>query len=415
MTALYTEERRMLQPTVPPMTLLLTDALQTEMQIGRVLQGQIAQTNVPELRQQMERHLQETLAQQDRLAQRLQELGTAPQSQPAMPSPFMALLQAAEQATAVPIAPQDEDFALMRNSWTAFATENYEVAMYRTLEALANELGDEMTATLARQNRKEEEMMARFLEGHVIDVVNLVEAPSLASAAHGLTHEAAMAGAAQVPGAVHDTQVTNAPGVASDVTHIGPATGNEWNLNAGQIRAQWEQSRDPSTAYQWSEAEPYQRFGYESAASGRYVGKRWEDIEPDLRSAYEAQFARGDVTPTYETPTVVGGNEDHPDVYKGDVYKGDVYGDEAVAAPSGPAGAMRTPAPQSTPVPSPGVQYTGHSTAATPSNTLTPAPQGGWEAFRSEARRGFESYRPATDRATMPDVPQDSQSRTIGR
>lgn len=175
----------------------------------------------------MERHLQEPYAQVDRLTQRLQEMGLAQPLRGLAPSPFRAMLQAAQQARGIPETADVQAHLLLENTWSSFATENNEIAMYRTIETLANNMGDEMTATLARQNRKEEEMSARFLESHAIDVANLVESGNIAASTPGLTREAAMAGAGQIPGAAHDTQLFSTPPVASDVTPIGPTGGNE--------------------------------------------------------------------------------------------------------------------------------------------------------------------------------------------
>lgn len=410
---------------VPLLVGLLSDALQTEQLIARVMEAQIRATDVPELRMQMERHLQETRAQADRLAQRLTEMGVTQAVQGMAPAPFVAMLQAAETGASMPPAAYMQAHLLMQNTWSAFATEHFEIAMYRTIETLANNLGDEMTATLARQNRREEEMTARFLEGHTIDVVNLVEAGDIAAATPGLTHEAAMAGAAQVPGVVHDTQGTSAPPVASDVTHIGPAGGNEWNLRSSAMRSQWEQSRDPSTNYQWGEAEPFLRHGYDAAASGRYAGRRFEDVEHELRANYYAPAANSEVTPTYATPTVVvQGNSEVPDVFKGDVYVGDVYGDAVPTDSPTEATIARPVTPMDTPIPNASLRDTGRGMGTTPATEAEdlaargtnrfqpgnlPTPEqalaaeqratvmGGrdpsaWETFRHEVKRGFEDF-----------------------
>ncbi len=441
----------MQQATVPLLVGLLSDALQTEQVIARVMEAQIRSTNVPELRMQMERHLQETRAQVDRLAQRLGEMGITQPVRGQAPAPFVAMLQAAEAGANLPPSADAQVHLLMQNTWSAFATEHYEIAMYRTLEALANNYGDEMTATLARQNRREEEMSARFLEGHTIDVANLVEAGDVSTATPGLTREAAIAGAAQIPGPVHDTGAMTAPPVASDVTHIGPAGGNEWNLRSSAIRSEWEQGNDPSTKYQWGEAEPYLRHGYEAAANGRYAGRRFEDVETELRTGFYATSAGSDVTPTYATPTVVvQGDSVIPDVFKGDVYVGDVYGDAVPTNPPTEPQPPRPVTPMDTPLPNAGLRDTGHSMGTTPESEAQflaaqgtdrfqpgnlPTPEqalvaeqrqqqvagvragrdpGAWETFRAEVKRGFESFGGAakdTLDVTNEDKPQFREPR----
>ena len=175
------------------------------------------------------------------------------------------------------------------------------------------------------------------------------------------------------------------------------------------MRAQWEQGRDPSSAYQWNEAEPYLRHGYEAAASGRYAGRAFADVENDLRTQYYAT-PTGTVTPTYASPTEVVSHSDSdiPDVYKGDVYVGDVDGDEVATSQS----AQPAAPPPEYPQVSAGERYTGHSMPTSPEQLAdrgitnyqpednriildpgtTQRDPSGWNTFRTEVQRGFESF-----------------------
>jgi ferritin-like metal-binding protein YciE len=53
-----------------------------------------------------------------------------------------------------------------RNARDGYATEHMEIAAYQLLERIADRAGDQETAEVARQNRSEEEAMARKLDEH---------------------------------------------------------------------------------------------------------------------------------------------------------------------------------------------------------------------------------------------------------
>jgi ferritin-like metal-binding protein YciE len=58
-----------------------------------------------------------------------------------------------------------EEEKLLKNAKTEYFSEHEEIATYAALETLAESAGDSDTAKLARQIRREEERMARYLEG----------------------------------------------------------------------------------------------------------------------------------------------------------------------------------------------------------------------------------------------------------
>src|SRR5438045_9688670 len=53
-----------------------------------------------------------------------------------------------------------------RNARDGYATEHLEIASYQLLERVAQAAGDEETAEVARQNRKDEEAMAKKIEAN---------------------------------------------------------------------------------------------------------------------------------------------------------------------------------------------------------------------------------------------------------
>jgi ferritin-like metal-binding protein YciE len=60
-----------------------------------------------------------------------------------------------------------------RNARDGFATEHMEIASYQLLERVARKAGDSKTAAVARQNREEEEAMARSIGSKWNKIVDL--------------------------------------------------------------------------------------------------------------------------------------------------------------------------------------------------------------------------------------------------
>ena len=60
-----------------------------------------------------------------------------------------------------------------RNARDGFATEHMEIASYQMLERVARKAGDRKTAAVARQNREEEEAMARSIDSKWNKIVEL--------------------------------------------------------------------------------------------------------------------------------------------------------------------------------------------------------------------------------------------------
>ena len=60
-----------------------------------------------------------------------------------------------------------------RNARDGFATEHMEIASYQMLERVAKKAGDTKTAAVARQNREEEEAMARSIASKWNKIVDL--------------------------------------------------------------------------------------------------------------------------------------------------------------------------------------------------------------------------------------------------
>ncbi len=63
---------------------------------------------------------------------------------------------------------------MLKNAKTQYVSEQEEISTYLAIETFATKVGDKETASLARAIRKEEERMARFLEGQIKQLAGAV-------------------------------------------------------------------------------------------------------------------------------------------------------------------------------------------------------------------------------------------------
>ena len=56
---------------------------------------------------------------------------------------------------------------MLKNAKTEYFSEHEEIATYSAIETLAEAVGDRETAKLAREIRRDEERMAKFLAGQI--------------------------------------------------------------------------------------------------------------------------------------------------------------------------------------------------------------------------------------------------------
>lgn len=144
----------------------LNEAHALEAGLVQTLTAHIAVTPAGPYRDLLERHLRETRAQTTRLEERLGELGVTK-------SPIQAVVGIAETVIGqlIPAAKLPWDLLrgstgeekLFKNAKDEAASEALEIATYDGLEAVAHALGDEKTATLAREHRTQEEVFLKDL------------------------------------------------------------------------------------------------------------------------------------------------------------------------------------------------------------------------------------------------------------
>jgi ferritin-like metal-binding protein YciE len=135
----------------------LRDAHAMEEQAEQMLSAQASRIeSYPELSAGIERHLQETKSQRERLKQCLARRGTASSGMKDMAGKFTALMQGLGGSMT-----SDE---VVKGAMASYAFENFEISAYRTLVAAAQLAGDGETARVCQEICREEEAMAKQLE-----------------------------------------------------------------------------------------------------------------------------------------------------------------------------------------------------------------------------------------------------------
>jgi ferritin-like metal-binding protein YciE len=175
----------------------LNEAHAVEAALVQTLTAHIAMTPEGPYRDLLERHLDETRAQAERILGRLSELGEGR-------NPIQLVYGIAQTALGQVVAagkfPIDllrgsgGEEKLLKNARDEAASEALEIATYDSLEALAVAGGDEKTAVLAREHRTQEETFLAQLREQIGELTRAVHAAEVDGDA---SYDVAQTGAAQ--------------------------------------------------------------------------------------------------------------------------------------------------------------------------------------------------------------------------
>ena len=161
----------------------LNEAYGKEKQLETNLQAQIGLAKRPQLKKGLQDHLKVTKNQSKGLSKRIRELGGKADAGPDLPGPDAVTKGAATIANKALAAAKGPVQAMrgtseadneLRNVRDCYWNEAEEIAHYNVIEAVAKELGDNETAKLARQYRKEEERMQALLERQIPQLIKAV-------------------------------------------------------------------------------------------------------------------------------------------------------------------------------------------------------------------------------------------------
>ena len=141
----------------------MSEAYGNERELEVALQTDIAITTKPPYKKRLQEHLRETKAHAKALDRRIKKLGGGTQTVQSLVGKATALAKGPLHL----IRGSGEQEKLLKNAKTQFTAEQEEISTYLALEVFATKVGDSETAKLARDIRKDEERMAKFLDGQI--------------------------------------------------------------------------------------------------------------------------------------------------------------------------------------------------------------------------------------------------------
>ena len=152
----------------------LNEAYAKEKQVENALKTHIEVTTHDDYAQRLKDHLKETKSHATQLSRRIKQLGGTPATV-SVPGPDsvgrlaenvsekLSKAKAAAQGPMHTVRGAGEQEKMLHNARAEYADEAQEIATYTVIDSLATTVGDKQTAKLARDIRRDEERMQKFL------------------------------------------------------------------------------------------------------------------------------------------------------------------------------------------------------------------------------------------------------------
>jgi ferritin-like metal-binding protein YciE len=156
----------------------MNEAYGKERELESALQAHIEMTTKPPYKKRLKQHLKETKAHAKALERRIKKLGGGGHAV----QTIVAKATAAAKAPLHAVRGSGEQEKMLKNAKTQYFSEHEEISTYLALETFATKVGDKETAKLARDIRRDEERMAKFLEGQIKSLSNAVAIEEVPSA-----------------------------------------------------------------------------------------------------------------------------------------------------------------------------------------------------------------------------------------
>jgi ferritin-like metal-binding protein YciE len=176
----------------------LNEAYAKEKQLEASLEAHVDATSREDYAKRLKDHLKETKSHATQVARRIKQLGGNPETV-SVPGPEglgrmaenvaekLGKAKAAAQGPLHTVRRTGEQEQMLHNARVEYADEAQEIATYMVIDSLATAMGDKDTAKLARDIRRDEERMQKFLAdlmpelsaGVVHDEIPISELPTV--------------------------------------------------------------------------------------------------------------------------------------------------------------------------------------------------------------------------------------------
>jgi len=152
----------------------LAEAHSKEAALEAALADHITRTTKDTYRKRLQEHLKETRHHKKQVEKRIRKLGgtsavqglakTAGEAVGKVTATAKSLATTAREAS--PLAPSEPE-VMLKNAQIQYREEADEIAIYKTIQAFAEKVGDKDTAKLAKGILREEERMAKYVAGQI--------------------------------------------------------------------------------------------------------------------------------------------------------------------------------------------------------------------------------------------------------
>jgi ferritin-like metal-binding protein YciE len=156
----------------------LNEAYGKEKELEASLEAHIGMTTKAPYKKRLKQHLKETKSHAKQLERRIKKLGGGKGALQTV----VAKATAAAKGPLHAVRGSGEQEKMLKNAKTEYFNEHEEISTYLAIEVFAEKVSDKETAKLARDIRREEERMAKFLEGQIKSLSGAVAASEVPAA-----------------------------------------------------------------------------------------------------------------------------------------------------------------------------------------------------------------------------------------